>query len=527
MLVKRRYITVPKETSLHNHPYLEGFWFVFNEDDSREVFIKANPDFDIREACLLVEDIEPDAEVFLNNKNVYYAFLLPKVMERKPSTLFIYDKNIFEAEYKLNINTKVILPSYFLDYKEDALKRIISEAFNNDHEFFYFTKFDIENACFNMYEFQIDFQNPYKKGELLFVLHSGRGNPIDYSSNKMSVLARGKGYSTTLLRIGESVQLEEESFDTVITVDTEREYFEHLMTLPYEKIFCRGWMLTYQFSAFIAKYMRDSVIYIKDWFFSDEKDYEIIYGKESLSDFKAIDYIFKSGRTVLTHFSEEENEKIRIEFSSHTNNIHFFPEPIEESKCRSLNRIITSDIKIAMAGTVPPTSYPREFFNGYIRYEEVKNLTGLGLHMHFVLPHIFYETFRNQYLTYYDFSYEEAVNPLFKVVRGGGPDSLDDYHFGYLTHNIYLKNSRLNNYAVPSKFAFYLEAGIPIICNRSFFAIAKLVEENQIGIVFEDGNYQMLKDKIQNCDYAELQKNVAKYREAYRRSVETTFISIL
>lgn len=70
-------------------------------------------------------------------------------------------------------------------------------------------------------------------------------------------------------------------------------------------------------------------------------------------------------------------------------------------------------------------------------------------------------------------------------------------------------------FSATTKFAFYLEAGIPIIINKERRLFSELIKKNKIGIVTEDYNLKDLKEKIKKAKYRNLVKNVYKFREQY------------
>lgn len=78
----------------------------------------------------------------------------------------------------------------------------------------------------------------------------------------------------------------------------------------------------------------------------------------------------------------------------------------------------------------------------------------------------------------------------------------------------------------------YLEAGLPIIINDGIEYMKKIVEENKVGIVVKDEEFDDLHNIIKSYDYEELKKNVFKAREKllidnYVKDVDKFFETVI
>lgn len=69
--------------------------------------------------------------------------------------------------------------------------------------------------------------------------------------------------------------------------------------------------------------------------------------------------------------------------------------------------------------------------------------------------------------------------------------------------------------SMPTKFFTYLAMGIPTLISSRLKSVARHVEQNKCGIVFQDGDTKNFAKIVESYDYAELLKNVAACREKY------------
>src|SRR5690606_33586323 len=97
-----------------------------------------------------------------------------------------------------------------------------------------------------------------------------------------------------------------------------------------------------------------------------------------------------------------------------------------------------------------------------------------------------------------DFQYENEYNDNFSVKKGANLKSeiLDEYHFGFFELETSGINTELYEYAITSKFAFYLEAGLPILINKKFKSMAEVVAKHELGIVFSNSDVMHMSEKL-------------------------------
>ncbi len=114
------------------------------------------------------------------------------------------------------------------------------------------------------------------------------------------------------------------------------------------------------------------------------------------------------------------------------------------------------------------------------------------------------------------------------------PDKLSNeiskYDFGiYLPRYSSICLKEADELATGNKFASYLEAGIPVICNKKNRETSSLAEENNLGIsVYQTTN---IKEKIKKISKKALKTDIRKFREKYsfeeKSSQIQAFINLL
>jgi len=337
-------------------------------------------------------------------------------------------------------------------------------------------------------------------------------------------------FQTILICISEEESTQNKIFDKIIYVKNKNDILEELESINYDLIITRGWMHAYNFSALITKKFKNVIALIKDWNFSSPEEYKFLF--KDNSDFQAIDYIFKNAKYILSHYTHKQSEIWAKEYNVEQSKFIFFPEYcIEENFNKKSFTYKKSDINLVFAGTLPPSSYPEGFFltKGLLRASKL--LSKHNITINIMLPPRNYNDMFNQKLLYQDLIFENEFNSKFKIHEGKvlNPTVLDKFDFGFFILEYTVKNEYLNKYAVPSKFAFYLESGIPIIINKKHKALASYVKKYNLGIVFSNKDIGVLHKKLNSIrknDYKVFLKNIIKFRETFTYK-DSTFTKIL
>lgn len=315
-------------------------------------------------------------------------------------------------------------------------------------------------------------------------------------------------------------------FKSVIEVKNEEELFDILNRLDFSFIFHRSWMGSYEFAARIIKEFNKVIINIKDWNFAEKEVYESIFPNNK--DHESIDFIFKNCSTILSHFTKEQYLPWAKEYNTNESKFIFFPEFCNENNFNKRKPIKYKNIHLVYAGAIPPTSFPDEYFPGKSHLRSIKSLSKQKINIDFVLPPHVYDTFFNPKGDFLDFILESKLNKRFNIVKGKELNSeiLNKYHFGFFELEASGRNHNLYKYAITSKFAFYLEAGIPILINEKFYSMSSIVKKHKLGIIFKNSDLKDLNKKInisQN-EYNLFCKNINNFRKKFTYKVNVSDI---
>lgn len=357
------------------------------------------------------------------------------------------------------------------------------------------------------------------KKTIVFIPPNGQTMLQDFSLQRIiTFLLTTNQYNIIILSIPNKLQNDPiNSLCTNINIENTDKLFDKLRQLNYDYIFHRAWMHRYEFAAKLVQSFDNVIVNIKDWNFAPQEIYKIIFDDDS--DFKAIEIIFTKAHLILSHYTEEQINLWKKNYSITKNKFIFFPEKCNNTSFYRKN-ILYKNIKLVFAGTAIPTSYPEEYFPGKYNLKSIKKLTSQNISIDYVIPESFYERmFNERKILYHDLIFESQTNNNFNLIKGKilNPSILKSYHFGVMELEASCKNKYLAKYAVMSKFAFYLESHLPILINEKFTAIAEIVEKHGIGIVFknEDLNDFSKTLEISQKEYNNFLDNILIFRKTF------------
>lgn len=363
--------------------------------------------------------------------------------------------------------------------------------------------------------------------KIVFIPPNGKMFINDFSIQRLGEYFKSNAnIHTTLLKIDTLPSTTTiEYIDCIINVKSEDELFEQLKLLDYDVIFHRSWMLAYPFAATLVKKFDNVIVNIKDWNFSTQKEYKIIFGEKAVDDFKAIDYIFKNAKAILSHYTHEQAKIWAKQYNVNENKFIFFPEFCDEKNFYFRKKINYENPKLVFAGSIGPTSYPEEFSSDKSYVRVMKQLTKKGIHISYVLPEGAYAGTQSprRRLLFQDILYEDKFNSNFQIKKGETLNSLilADYHFGFFNIEHSLKCRYADKHAIASKFAFYLEAGLPIITNSKIQSLTTLIKTFGLGITISNKDVENLDIILKNItseEYDKMRQNVEKFRENFTYS---------
>jgi len=149
-------------------------------------------------------------------------------------------------------------------------------------------------------------------------------------------------------------------------------------------------------------------------------------------------------------------------------------------------------------------------------YEYFYNILKQGFHLHLYSPDgAISETHkRNITKDEQELAGRLHIHPFSPVDKFSEELSKYDYGINMIYFSDIAKEGA-KEIAATNKLASYLEAGLPILVNKQLKYFADLVQKNKIGLVIEDWNLSDLKSKIKKENYAQLVRNVIKFRDKY------------
>lgn len=319
-------------------------------------------------------------------------------------------------------------------------------------------------------------------------------------------------------------------FDSIIQVNSKEQLIERLKESTYDLIIHRAWMHRYSFASELAEQFDKIIFFIKDWMDEiSQKEYEVLF--KTGEDYAAIKKIFESGNKIFSHFSDSYSKKLAKKYNIDKSKFVFFPEYCSKDNfyVRKLPTY-TTEKNILFAGILVSTSKPEELSEAKDIFSVIKKLTEQKVNVHVLTLEKYYNQLFSEEnrLLWADYLYEHYFNEYFSIQKGKVLERyiFNKYHFGMIGGLYYnKKNLSLKSicHVVPSKVSLYLEAGIPIIVNKKWEALASLVRDNNIGIIIENKDLNNINEKlnISEKEYNNLLKSVYKFREKFSYNEQT------
>jgi hypothetical protein len=355
--------------------------------------------------------------------------------------------------------------------------------------------------------------------EILFIPPNGSLKNFDYSIFRIAGYLSAHDIKASLLSLEPPPEIFRHLFHHIYTPSTVVGFLDQLGTINRSHIFYRGWMHAYLFGAFLIKKYPDTIINIKDWNFCDQERYHFLFGELSLHDFTGIDYTFKKAEVVLSHYTKEETDRWSLEYDCDPTKFIFLPELCDENSFCQSNNKPAKPMRLVWACSLPPTHLPENMYPTKTIFRDTQLLTQKGLNIDYVVPESVYTKIMADRNSYLDILYESHFNRNFKLIKGKALSAkiLQSYHYGCFMFSDATAEIRLFQYAVPSKFSLYLEAGLPVLVNKKNKALAKIVHTHGLGFVFSDDEVTLLPKKLLDIhhNYPEMQNNIYTFRTSY------------
>ncbi|NCO01828.1 MAG: hypothetical protein GW906_08345 [Epsilonproteobacteria bacterium] len=320
--------------------------------------------------------------------------------------------------------------------------------------------------------------------------------------------------------------------DYNITVSNYDELITFLKKEAFDLVIHRTWMHRYKFAGNLSKDVNNIVFYIKDWIDEIAQDkYKFLFN--TVNDYEGIKEIFENGNLILSHYATSYRNKLANTYNVSKEKFIFFPEYCNEENFvtkKLLHYKKSKNKKLLWIGGFVPTTGPQELGENKYHFETARTITGNNIKFHFFLLKKRYDEVFNpeNKLIWQDWLYEHQFNKNLKIKLGTIDrfEIFEKYNFAVVAGLKYDKTALYQeNYseAVVSKLAFYMELGIPMIVNKRWSAIAKIVAENKLGIVISNKELKNLNTilNISKKEYKLMVENIYDFRKTYTYNDQT------
>lgn len=342
-----------------------------------------------------------------------------------------------------------------------------------------------------------------------------------FNGNKLSLALRRRGMQTAHLCLNPSNQQHKHGFyDVVLDAAGNLEaFYQVLAAWRGRAVHFQGWLGLHCFAAAAAMVAGATVVTefndLPQYCFADE-EFDRLFGPGSArAEREAVTLAMERASGVALNYVEGAAAPLLRDCPRAAPHIHlhswplpdlFADEPVEDRRA------------LVFCGTLNPSHYPSPPFGDVQLLELARELTGQGLRFHILLNP--YQD-RGERGIFWDYEYLERKEPLFSLRRGLGPEALPraiaGYGWGCMLHRFpedFSIGDMHMRHMLPTKFFSYLEAGLPVLASRRIAAVARLVEENGLGLVVEEADLPRLGERIDAADYPALRRNVRRWRQA-------------
>lgn len=367
--------------------------------------------------------------------------------------------------------------------------------------------------------------------KIAFIPPNGEIVNQDFALYRIIKFFEAQGYLTSLLCVKHNHK-QSINYDTnIITVDNKEDIITYLDENEFDLIFHRSWMHRYSFAVELINKFANIVIYIKDWQNIPKNEYTYLY--KTKDDFQSIKKILSSNCILLTHYQEKYIDKLCQYYNIKKRKSHFFPEYCNKDSFYTPTKkyFNKNNIKILFASGINKTSLPMQASPAKSVFKMLTTISKQNIYIDLMLlPKSYKKVFNDEIDLFQDYIYEHTFNDFFTIKKGSDLNhrDTDKYNFGifagldFNTKGLYVE---AESYAVTSKFAFYLESGLPILVHKRFKLLSKIVKKNHIGLIYDDNDLLNFKSflNISKKDYNQLLINVSKFREVFSYNKKTMY----
>lgn len=351
----------------------------------------------------------------------------------------------------------------------------------------------------------------------------------DFALLRIILYLENYGFKITILQLNKSKFHNKFKKVNIIEFENENDILKYLKQYSFDIVFHRSWMHRYLFASKILKIVPNAVLYIKDWYYEyTKKEYKFCYDTDE--DYDAIKYIIKQGKLILSHYSHHYTDLVAKSYDVSKDKFIFFPEFTHKPFYNKRKRYEYNSrkINIVYAGSLLPTSLPEQLIAGKATYNSIKKIANQNINITaLLLPKYYKNVFNNEKL-YSDYLYENKFNKYFYIKKGAELKYklLNQYDFGFFALHDLPSGTKYKSteiHGVTSKFAFYMEAGLPVIVAKNMTKLANIVKKYKIGLVVTDKEFFNLNKvlDISAKEYDQLVENIYKFRNVFSYNEDT------
>ncbi|MCB2102250.1 MAG: hypothetical protein KDE22_15340 [Rhodobacterales bacterium] len=234
-------------------------------------------------------------------------------------------------------------------------------------------------------------------------------------------------------------------------------------------------------------------------------------------------HILRHADAVITRFVDPVPDVLRQRHGAPDARIlRFWPYPCPAfSHLDPVDRPSATDgvLRLVYAGGVFPLAadHPPGLFPGFGQLGAIRRLLAQGLKVDVLHdPHRPVEPRDPSLKDYYDLM---DAGSGFRIMNGVGPDRVAErlaaYDFGLILFDLYpdrmMVAPELLRDGIGTKLFTYLEAGLPILVNAEYEAMARLIEDNGLGLAVTTADIGAVAPRLRAADPTALAANVRAY----------------
>ena len=224
-------------------------------------------------------------------------------------------------------------------------------------------------------------------------------------------------------------------------------------------------------------------------------------------------YLFTEFDNIIHRCSEKTTPRLKKIYSKEKNIVPVFEylkKPVYISTVSDLKTV-----KLAFGGDVVKSNTPNDPY--YERFfEMVKYFCHGNLRLD-IYPNPFITGFRksqviDELILNHNLSNVYSCTPL---SEDEFVEKISEYDYGVIGPNLPGKRPMEYGYGYPFKTIAYLRAGLPLVVPEDFSAVADLVREHNLGVVYRYDDCSKMPELLSNQDLGKLKANVVKFREKF------------